>query len=118
MALQAHQLRIGAPLELFGDDGTLFTAQYDQEAAGYMVVSRTPVEGCEPLVLKLFVERADATRFREKNWNVGSGYSIDTAALHIGSESLKAQIPGELRRFKNGLVVEAELEQVEGFGSF
>jgi hypothetical protein len=116
MALSANKLQIGAPLELFGDDGTLFTAEYKQDSAGYIVVSRTPIEGHEPLVLKLFIEREAATRFREHKWI--DGYSIDTAALQIGMDSLKAQIPGELRRFKNGLLVEEELEALEGFGSF
>jgi hypothetical protein len=116
MALSANKLSIGGPLEIFGDDGTLFTAHYDAAAAGYMVVSRTPIDGHEPLVLKQFVARADATRFREQNWV--DGYSIDTAGLQIGMETLKAKIPGELRRFKNGLLVEEELEQVEGFASF
>lgn len=116
MALQANELPIGGPLELFGEDGTLFVAEYDCASAGYMVISRTPVEGHDPLVLKHWLSRAEATRFREQNFL--KGYSIDTAALHIGSESLKTQIPVELRRFKRGVLVHEELERVEGFGSF
>lgn len=116
MALSPNYLPMGDPLEILDEDGTLFTAQYHGESACYHVMSRTPVDGHEPLVLKRLVDRADATRFRESNFI--QGYSIDTAALKLGIDYLREQIPGELRRFKRGVVVEAELEQIEGFGSF
>lgn len=116
MALAPNDLRMGGPLELLDDDGTLFTALYHAASACYHVESRTPVEGHEPLILKRLVDRADATRLRENNFT--AGYSIDTAALQLGIDYLRQQIPGELRRFKRGVVVEAELEQIEGFGSF
>lgn len=103
------------PLEAMVD-GTLFKAEYDSGAASYLVVSRTPVEDNDPLVLKVLISRGDATRFRERNWT--KGHSINTAALQLGMDELQPKIAEELRRFKNGIVVQRELETIEGFASF
>jgi hypothetical protein len=114
MAIQTNQLPMGGPLEIIDEDGTLFRAGYDSAAQGYRVESRTPVEGHEPLVLKHFVARKDARIYRD----MYLGYSIDTAGLQVGIDYLSVQIPTELRKFKRGIVVERELQSLEGFGSF
>jgi hypothetical protein len=97
-------------------DGTLFKALYDAHRASYKITSRTPVDGCEPLVLTKWIDRIEATTHREKNWP--KGLSIDTSALALGIEALQPQIAPALRKLREGELVQAELEGLEGFGSF
>jgi hypothetical protein len=97
-------------------DGTLFQVKYLHERAQYHITSSTPVEDHEPLMISQWVERADATKYREKNWL--QGHSIDSAAFHLGIEAIKPKISVLLRKIREGELIQAELETLDGFGSF
>lgn len=97
-------------------DGTLFRSEYHHDSLQYRVTSHTPVEDNRPLDLVEWVERVDATSYRDGNWI--KGHSVDSAAMAIGIERLQARIPNELRKLPVSSRVKAQMEDIEGFGSF
>jgi hypothetical protein len=96
-------------------DGTLFRSEYFSDR-GYRISSRTPVEEFEPLELIEWVEREEATRYRDGKWI--HGHSLNSAAMAIGIERLQARIPVELRKLPVSSKAKAAMEDIEGFGSF
>jgi hypothetical protein len=97
-------------------DGTLFKSEYHNDKGSYRVTSRTPLEDNDPLELIEWVERFEATQYRDGKWI--QGHSIDSAAMAIGIERLQARIPGELRKLPVSKRVREQMEDIEGFGSF
>jgi hypothetical protein len=97
-------------------DGTLFKSEFLSDRAQYRVTSRTPVEDNQPLELVEWVERAEATKYRDGKWI--QGHSVDSAAMAIGIERLQARIPGEIRKMPVSSRVREQMEDIEGFGSF
>lgn len=96
---------------------TLYKALYRMESRTYKVCSYTPVEGYpKPLCLHTVISREEADAFKERNWI--KSFSTNTAALEMGMEKLAPQIPVQIRKLREGELVQSELEQLEGFGSF
>jgi hypothetical protein len=97
-------------------DGTLFKSLYVSDRAQYCVTSHTPLEEGRTLKLNHWVERVEATQYREGNWI--KGHSIDSAAMAIGITALQERIPIEMRKLPVSARAREQMEDIEGFGSF